>query len=94
MLCGAVFLDEGFLRLLKSKMPRGIRDKIGASDIQWIMSQFWENGMKPQFHGDNEPFIVPVPYGSKTENPFQPPALEFDRSALIPGNSPKQSFLD
>ncbi|POR38244.1 Uncharacterized protein TPAR_01548 [Tolypocladium paradoxum] len=78
-LCGAVFLDEGFLELLKSKMPPDVRDKIGVSDVQWIMNQFWENGMKPQFHGNNEPFVVPVPYGGRLENHFQSPALDFNR---------------
>ncbi|KND95002.1 hypothetical protein TOPH_00406 [Tolypocladium ophioglossoides CBS 100239] len=81
-LCGAVFLDEGFLRLLKSKMPSDIQDKIGASDIQWIINQFWENGMKPQFNGDNEPFVVPMPYGGKIENQVRSPALEFNRHEL------------
>ncbi|PNY28423.1 Uncharacterized protein TCAP_01645 [Tolypocladium capitatum] len=81
-LCGAVLLDEGFLQLLRSKLPRNVWDKIGASDVQWIMSQFWENGMKPQFNRDSEPFVVPVPYGGKMENPSQSPALTFNRHEL------------
>ncbi|UPK90041.1 hypothetical protein LCI18_000976 [Fusarium solani-melongenae] len=46
-LCGAMFLDEGLLLLLKKLIPADIKAKMGDSGLRKIMNDDWEHGIKP-----------------------------------------------
>ncbi|EQL00080.1 actin-like ATPase domain-containing protein [Ophiocordyceps sinensis CO18] len=84
-LCGAVLLDERFLKLLKSKLPRSIWDRLGKPGINHIMDFNWENGLKVQFHNGSTDLQIPLPYGGSLENHFHPPRLEFSNKELMEG---------
>ncbi|KAM0346115.1 hypothetical protein ACHAPU_005884 [Fusarium lateritium] len=45
-LCGAIFLDENFSKLLDQKIPHATRKKLKRHGIQKIMRDEWESGIK------------------------------------------------
>ncbi|KAF9769155.1 hypothetical protein IL306_013482 [Fusarium sp. DS 682] len=57
-LCGGVFLDEGFIKLIKNKVPKGTWNFVGHSDEKRFLNDQWEHGIKPQF--ENQPRTWPV----------------------------------
>ncbi|KAM0434569.1 hypothetical protein ACHAPT_003666 [Fusarium lateritium] len=46
-LCGAMFLDESFLILLKKLIPADVKAKLGDGGLRKIMNDDWEHGIKP-----------------------------------------------
>ncbi|KAF4966771.1 hypothetical protein FSARC_5588 [Fusarium sarcochroum] len=57
-LCGGVFLDEAFLRLVKGKSPQAIWDSVSKADEKKFLNDHWEHTIKPQF--ENQQRIWPV----------------------------------
>ncbi|KAH7269671.1 uncharacterized protein BKA55DRAFT_549285 [Fusarium redolens] len=57
-LCGGVFLDEGFIKLIKNKAPKGTWNFVGHADEKKFLNDQWEHGIKPQF--ENQPRTWPV----------------------------------
>ncbi|KAF5626264.1 Hsp70 chaperone protein [Fusarium tjaetaba] len=57
-LCGGVFLDEAFIKLIKNKVPKGTWNFVGHSDEKKFLNDQWEHGIKPQF--ENQPRTWPV----------------------------------
>ncbi|CZR34230.1 uncharacterized protein FPRO_01385 [Fusarium proliferatum ET1] len=46
-LCGGVFLDEAFIKLIKNKVPKGTWNFVGHSDEKKFLNDQWEHGIKP-----------------------------------------------
>lgn len=64
-LCGAVFVDDRFLDLLKNKFKgifEGAWDSLDPEELKDIMSQNWENGIRNQFSGETRTWTVRVPH--------------------------------
>ncbi|KAF4966515.1 hypothetical protein FZEAL_10639 [Fusarium zealandicum] len=68
-LCGAMFLDENFLELLKKIIPRDIQSNMQENALQKIMAEDWEHGIKPSVCKSSTSWDVQVPYNHK---PIQP----------------------
>ncbi|KAF5669821.1 Hsp70 chaperone protein [Fusarium heterosporum] len=49
-LCGAIFLDENFGKLLDQKIPHGTRKKLKRQGIQKIMRDEWEQAIRTQVY--------------------------------------------
>ncbi|KJZ76719.1 hypothetical protein HIM_04055 [Hirsutella minnesotensis 3608] len=82
-LCGAVRLDEGFFRLLKSRLPRKMWDQLGVVGIKTIMEENWGNGIKINVHDTSVTLRVDLPYGGTKEAHYHPPRLDFSRKDIM-----------
>ncbi|RSM15047.1 hypothetical protein CDV31_005127 [Fusarium ambrosium] len=60
-LCGGVFLDENFLNLIKSKVPRGSWDQVSKAAEKRFLNDGWEHGIKPQFANQQRSWLVELP---------------------------------
>ncbi|KAH7273994.1 hypothetical protein B0J15DRAFT_567509 [Fusarium solani] len=60
-LCGGVFLDENFLNLIKSKVPRGAWDQVSKAAEKRFLNDGWEHGIKPQFANQQRSWLVELP---------------------------------
>ncbi|KAM0209640.1 hypothetical protein ACHAQI_006381 [Fusarium lateritium] len=69
-LCGGVFLDEGFIKLVRKKSPSGTWGAVSKSDEKKFLNDQWENGIKPQFENQKRTWPVDLPE-SCGRNPSQ-----------------------
>ncbi|KAM0205863.1 hypothetical protein ACHAQI_008693 [Fusarium lateritium] len=60
-LCGAMFLDESFLKMLNQKIPLETRTKLKRQGIQKIMKDEWESGIKTSFYFYPSKFTLHAP---------------------------------
>ncbi|KAI8691181.1 hypothetical protein NCS56_00109900 [Fusarium sp. Ph1] len=60
-LCGGVFLDENFVKLIKSKVPRGSWDQVSKAEEIKFLNDGWEHGIKPQFANQQRTWLVDLP---------------------------------
>ncbi|KAM5380198.1 hypothetical protein ACJZ2D_003649 [Fusarium nematophilum] len=60
-LCGAVFLDEEFLKLIKSKIPAGSWSQVSKEEVKKFLNDGWEHGIKPQFANQQRNWLVDLP---------------------------------
>ncbi|EEU48642.1 uncharacterized protein NECHADRAFT_90172 [Fusarium vanettenii 77-13-4] len=60
-LCGGVFLDENFLNLIKSKVPKGAWDQVSKAAEKRFLNDGWEHGIKPQFANQQRTWLVDLP---------------------------------
>ncbi|RTE70985.1 hypothetical protein BHE90_014613 [Fusarium euwallaceae] len=60
-LCGAVFLDENFINLIKSKVPSGSWAQVSKAEEQKFLNDGWEHGIKPQFSNQRRAWLVDLP---------------------------------
>ncbi|KAF5001283.1 hypothetical protein FGRMN_1128 [Fusarium graminum] len=60
-LCGGVFLDEGFIKLVKKKSPAGTWGSVSNSDEKKFLNDQWEHGIKPQFENQKKSWPVDLP---------------------------------
>ncbi|KAH7218836.1 hypothetical protein DER44DRAFT_835744 [Fusarium oxysporum] len=60
-LCGGVFLDEQFLKLIKRKLAPGSWDNVTSAEEKKFLNECWEHGIKPQFSNQNRDWIVDLP---------------------------------
>ncbi|KAM0256664.1 hypothetical protein ACHAQJ_004818 [Trichoderma viride] len=76
-LCGATFLDERFLSILREKLNEmspdawQILEEAGA--LGRIINSDWENGIKPQFRNTNQHWVIQMPVGGpkRTHDEFR-----------------------
>ncbi|KAL6400259.1 hypothetical protein AUP68_15955 [Ilyonectria robusta] len=61
-LCGGIFIDEVFERIVKNRLGRGW-DQLSRTSIKDIMRGEWEQSIKPQFKPTNarKEYIVSIP---------------------------------
>ncbi|KAG5663800.1 hypothetical protein KAF25_006385 [Fusarium avenaceum] len=69
-LCGGVFLDEGFIKLVRKKSPSGTWGPVSNSDEKKFINDQWEHGIKPQFENQTRTWPVDLPE-SCGRNPSQ-----------------------
>ncbi|KAH7197175.1 uncharacterized protein B0J16DRAFT_377627 [Fusarium flagelliforme] len=60
-LCRALFLDEGFVELVKTKIPDGTWDMVKKSDEKKFLNDQWEHGIKHQFTNQQKLWLVDLP---------------------------------
>lgn len=62
-LCGGVFLDEEFIKLMKRKVNEGTWNSLPADEVTKMLNGDWEHGIKQQYEGQEQdwPVELPVP---------------------------------
>ncbi|KAF9761346.1 hypothetical protein IL306_003857 [Fusarium sp. DS 682] len=60
-LCGGVFLDEKFLKLIKEKLVPGSWKNVSSAEEKKFLNECWEHGIKPQFSNQNRNWLVDLP---------------------------------
>ncbi|TDZ27793.1 hypothetical protein C8035_v008624 [Colletotrichum spinosum] len=87
-LCGGVFLDEAFAQLLRQKLGHNAWDAMTKDEVQRVLHNDWEHGIKRQFYGQDKDWIVVLPYNccsvSKSKGLWRKPILTLDFSDLDP----------
>jgi hypothetical protein len=61
-LCGAVFVDEAFLEVLKLKFGMQAWDKMDAETRQRFVHDEWEHGIKQTFDGRERTWVFKMPF--------------------------------
>ncbi|KAK4220587.1 actin-like ATPase domain-containing protein, partial [Podospora fimiseda] len=62
-LCGAVFLDQGFMSWLEQFSPLApVWSKTPVKDLKLMIRDSWEHGIKQEFNGQDKEFTIPLPY--------------------------------
>ncbi|RSL72501.1 hypothetical protein CEP51_011897 [Fusarium floridanum] len=64
-LCGGVFLDENFINLIKSKVPKGSWEQVSTAQEKRFLNDGWEHGIKPQFANQDRLWLVDLPDACK-----------------------------
>ncbi|EQB48470.1 hypothetical protein CGLO_12301 [Colletotrichum gloeosporioides Cg-14] len=67
-LCGGVFLDEGFVELLKTKLEAEAWNNMPAEDVKKMLNGDWEHGIKQQFDGKPRNWHVTLPASCRLPN--------------------------
>ncbi|KAK7426412.1 hypothetical protein QQZ08_007167 [Neonectria magnoliae] len=60
-LCGAVFLDEGFINLIKQKVSPNAWDRLSKQEQKKFLNDEWEDGIKQQFTDQQRRWLVELP---------------------------------
>nr|XP_036582566.1 uncharacterized protein CTRU02_07610 [Colletotrichum truncatum]KAF6791270.1 hypothetical protein CTRU02_07610 [Colletotrichum truncatum] len=60
-LCGGVFLDEAFVKLMKKKVTPEAWNNISELEVRKALNNEWENNIKTAFHGQDEDFYFSLP---------------------------------
>ncbi|KAF7559162.1 hypothetical protein G7046_g4998 [Stylonectria norvegica] len=66
-LCGGVFLDEAFLKLIKAKVGVQNWAKVSRAEEKRFMNDSWEHGIKPQFQNQKRNWLVDLPRSCRTQ---------------------------
>ncbi|KAH7170827.1 hypothetical protein EDB81DRAFT_909517 [Dactylonectria macrodidyma] len=60
-LCGGVFLDEEFIKLIKRKVTSNAWNELGRAEQQKLLNDGWEHGIKPQFENQPRTWAIDLP---------------------------------
>ncbi|KAM0359209.1 hypothetical protein ACHAP4_004113 [Fusarium culmorum] len=60
-LCGGVFLDEEFLKLIRDKVTPGSWSSVGIAELGKFLNDEWEYAIKPQFSNQKQTWQVGLP---------------------------------
>ncbi|WQF77449.1 Putative ATPase, nucleotide binding domain-containing protein [Colletotrichum destructivum] len=87
-LCGGVFLDEGFVNLMKSKIGLESWASMSIEDIKKLMNGDWEHGIKQQFDARPRDWPVTLPAGCFKPGPsrrmMKKETITLNHSDLLP----------
>lgn len=61
-LCGAVFVDDAFIKLLERKMGKSSWAKMTPASRKRILNDDWEHGIKRQFLGQERTWTIQYPF--------------------------------
>ncbi|KAF4446399.1 hypothetical protein F53441_9967 [Fusarium austroafricanum] len=93
-LCGAIFLDERFLELLKESIPHDIQRKLQKHGLHKIMDNDWEVGIKSEVCKASNSWPVQLPYNGVVNNNIYPPQFSINGSRSLSENkSIKSAFV-
>ncbi|KAK0636532.1 hypothetical protein B0T17DRAFT_571447 [Bombardia bombarda] len=69
-LCGAVFVDEGFVKMLQKKFTQECWDRMKQQSRSRFIHEVWEHGIKAQFDGrdKSKTWTLDKPYESLDRN--------------------------
>jgi len=78
-LCGAVFVDEAFLKLLEAKFGEEAWAKMEPQSRRRFVHDDWEHGIKPTFDGRERTWVLNMPFEcidlSKMKGGFRLPTI-------------------
>ncbi|KAK1250374.1 hypothetical protein MKX08_010377 [Trichoderma sp. CBMAI-0020] len=83
-LCGATFLDERFLEILREKLdqisPHTWKTLEETGALGRIINNDWENGIKPQFRNTDQHWMIQIPVQGpkRTHDEFRFSDIKFD----------------
>ncbi|KAF6835704.1 Hsp70 family chaperone [Colletotrichum plurivorum] len=60
-LCGGVFLDEEFIKLMKRKVNERNWNSLPAEEVKKMLNGDWEHGIKQQYEGQEQEWPVELP---------------------------------
>ncbi|KAF6790673.1 Hsp70 family chaperone [Colletotrichum sojae] len=60
-LCGGVFLDEAFIKLMKRKVNERNWNSLPAGEVKKLLNGDWEHGIKQQYEGQEQEWPVELP---------------------------------
>ncbi|CAM1506717.1 Fc.00g063580.m01.CDS01 [Cosmosporella sp. VM-42] len=60
-LCGGVFLDAGFIDLIKKKVTAEAWGQVSKAEERKFLNDGWEHGIKPQFQNQQRTWLVDLP---------------------------------
>ncbi|GJC92644.1 HSP70 family chaperone [Colletotrichum higginsianum] len=87
-LCGGVFLDEGFVNLMKSKIGSESWASISIENMKKLMNGEWEHGIKQQFDTRPRDWPVTLPSGCIMTGPsrrvMKKETITLNHSDLLP----------
>ncbi|KAF5652168.1 Hsp70 chaperone protein [Fusarium sp. NRRL 25303] len=81
-LCGAVFLDEEFLKLLKEMIPLEAQNRLDKQTFPKIMESDWESGLKSSFCKSSGDLPLQLSYNNPVDTDFFPSKLNIDVSKI------------
>ncbi|RGP77335.1 hypothetical protein FLONG3_4570 [Fusarium longipes] len=91
-LCGGVFLDEGFIRLIKSKIGQFNWTSVSKLEGKKFLNDEWEHGIKHQFENQKRTWPVYLPDGcssnSSTSGLKRRKTLELSSDEILSAFSP------
>ncbi|KAF5663106.1 Hsp70 chaperone protein [Fusarium heterosporum] len=96
-LCGGVFLDENFIKLVRKKSPSGSWGSVTSSDEKKFLNDQWEHGIKPQFEDQRNfwPVDLPDSCGSNSSVGFRRRiTLELNSAEMLSVFSPVVSKIE
>ncbi|KAF9766862.1 hypothetical protein IL306_000668 [Fusarium sp. DS 682] len=81
-LCGAIFLDERFLKLLKEMIPYEVQRRLEKHSLDKVMEIDWEGGIKSEFCKSSQNLTVQLSYNGAVDGKFFPSELSLDTSEV------------
>ncbi|KAF5547314.1 heat shock 70 kDa 12B [Fusarium mexicanum] len=81
-LCGAMFLDERFLKLLKESIPFEAQKSLDKQTFPRIMESDWESGLKVSFCESSGDLPLQLSYNSPVDTDFFPSKFSIDVSKI------------
>ncbi|KAM0564414.1 hypothetical protein ACHAPJ_000627 [Fusarium lateritium] len=96
-LCGGVFLDEAFLKLVKRKSPQGTWGSVSKADEKKFLNDDWEHTIKPRFDNQQRTERVELPDHSSSSSSRglrRRVALEFTSDEILSVFSPIVSKIE
>ncbi|KAF4335274.1 mitochondrial-type heat shock 70 [Fusarium beomiforme] len=91
-LCGGVFLDEKFVKLIKQKLAPGSWENVSSAEEKKFLNEWWEHGIKPQFLNQNRNWLVDLPdscgVASSSRNLKRRKTLELSSNDILSAYTP------
>ncbi|KAF5631189.1 heat shock 70 kDa 12B [Fusarium sp. NRRL 52700] len=81
-LCGAMFLDERFLKLLKEMIPFEAQNRVDKKTFHNIMESDWEGGLKFSFCKSSVDLPIQLSYNGPVDTNFFPSKFNIDVSEI------------
>ncbi|KAF4975290.1 hypothetical protein FZEAL_7903 [Fusarium zealandicum] len=60
-LCGGVFLDENFIKLIKNRVSPASWNSVSKAEKKKFLNDGWEHGIKPQFENQQKAWPIDLP---------------------------------
>ncbi|KAH7489635.1 hypothetical protein FOMA001_g3425 [Fusarium oxysporum f. sp. matthiolae] len=81
-LCGAMFLDERFLKLLKETIPFEAQKRLDKQTFHRIMESDWEGGLKSSFSKSSGDLPIQLSYDGPVDTNFFPSKFSINVSEI------------
>ncbi|KAI3575325.1 hypothetical protein IWW34DRAFT_703335 [Fusarium oxysporum f. sp. albedinis] len=81
-LCGAMFLDERFLKLLKETIPFEAQKRLDKQTFHRIMESDWEGGLKSSFCKSSGDLPIQLSYDGPVDTNFFPSKFSINVSEI------------
>ena len=71
-LCGGVFVDEAFTKVLKNRFGANKWNSMEGRHRYRLLNEEWEHGIKLQFDGSHREWHITIPYECLVKDEFTP----------------------